>query len=236
MSSSGDTAFFKNVILESSSSLVNGLGIQTDGTNIYFNGTQISQSSDGYWAISGSNIYNVNSGNVSVGVNTSDITNTQFDYTFSIGQFSNIAFDPSQDNGKMFFRNDIVIDSITAQRIRLGRAAGNNNQGPNTISIGNNSGVYNQGERCLALGNDAGYSNQGDNAVSIGFRSGYIGQNTNSIAIGYESGNVAQSTLSTAIGYYCGNDNQGSQSVAIGNQSGQFSQNADSVAIGYLAG
>ena len=142
--------------------------------------------------------------------------------------------------------------SISSEKVKLGKNAGENNQGQNCVAIGElsgntdqkleavalgkSAGFQNQGDQSLSIGTQAGYENQGYLSVALGWQSGYSNQGNQSLAIGTQSGFLNQGDGSVGIGANSGGENQGDYSTAINASSGQFNQGNQAIAIGFAAG
>ena len=126
--------------------------------------------------------------------------------------------------------------TVGSTQIKLGKNAGNNDQGEYAVAIGFQAGYQFQGDNAIAIGQNAGHTNQGDNAIAIGQNAGHTNQGDNAIAIGYEAGKTNQGINAVAIGIQAGQTNQGSNAVAVGNLAGTTHQGTYAVAIGTNAG
>jgi hypothetical protein len=159
-----------------------------------------------YWDLSGSNLYN-NSG-TNVGINTNNPV----------------------------YEVDISGETrIQTTNVRIGRNAGDINQGIGAIAIGENAARNSQGSYAIAIGSFAG-NTQGNSAIAIGLQSGNILQRADTIAIGFQAAFNGQQSSGIAIGRQAGYTSQKIGAIAIGNIAGQSNQTNNAVAIGVSAG
>jgi len=154
------------------------------------------------------------------------------------GDSSFNVFGDSVMDGNLSFTNGYIGISQDTDfgPIRIGNAAGNQNQGNYSVAIGNNVGQTSQGTNSVALGNTAGQNSQGNDSVAIGQNAASYNQGQFSVAIGLLAGQTDQSNNSVAIGSSAGQSSQSDNCVAIGNFAGYTDQSGNSVAIGNSAG
>ena len=156
MSSSGDAIFPKNIIFRSSEEFSSTQGLVDYDSNLYYRGEKItSVTTPGYWNLEGSNIHNINTGNVG-------ISNTLTPYLLTLGTPYFIGFDDSSNS--MVFNDVINIKSTLNDK--------------NSIQIGYQAGNQDQGDSTVAIGNQAGYQGQNNYSVAIGYLAGRHGQQT----------------------------------------------------------
>ena len=127
------------------------------------------------------------------------------------------VFDKLDVSGINFTNGYIGISQdTTTGPIRIGNAAGNQNQGNYSVAIGNNAGNQNQGNETIAIGRNAGFTGQLSNGVAMGNGACEQGQGSGSVAIGQSACNAGQGSESVAIGYntVCAHD----YSVALGKE------------------
>ena len=208
---------------------------------VYLTSRYYSVSTVDNWAKSGTNIYNINGGNVAVGSNyTSPQAN--FDVSgqtllrtpiFRIGENAGLV-NQSTDSIAIGIQAGMSNQDVSA--VAIGFQAGMSNQGRNAVAAGYQAGMINQGVGTVAIGAQAGMSNQGINAIALGQEAGMSNQGVGGIALGYQAGQVSQGTFAIASGWQAGQNNQNANSVALGYQAGQNNQGTNSIAIGSQAG
>jgi hypothetical protein len=115
--------------------------------------------------------------------------------------------------------------------VAVGPAAGNIDQGTQSVAVGKNAGVVSQGANSVAVGNSSGFDNQGLSSVAVGLDAGRQRQGNNSVAIGNQSGFSLQGNNAVAVGNGAGSISQGTGSVAIGSQAGAGSQPANTIIL-----
>lgn len=160
---------------------------------------------------------------------------TNIDGNLSIPSL-NISQGINFENDDVRLGNAAGLNNQAALAIAIGNNAGQNNQGISAISIGTLAGVNNQKQDAIAIGNSAGADEQDPRSISIGNRAGNDTQLNDSIAIGNSAGENFQSEYAVAIGFEAGLALQDVGSVAIGAFAGENSQSKNAIAIGDKAG
>ena len=203
----GDTLFGKKIILQpsSESELNSSYGLQTDGSNLYFNNEQIGigssvpslQQVTEVGAITNETLYCNNS---SIAINAIDgggsiLANTMDTY-YHISRVAtvenNLEVQGTSDlvgevtvQDKIHFGGDIKLESnIFNSSIAIGSQAGKEMQSSESIAIGKNAGSSGQQMGSIAIGTGAGKTTQGTNSIAIGYGTGEVSQGSDSIAIG----------------------------------------------------
>ena len=97
------------------------------------------------------------------------------------------------------------------------------------IKLGRSAGQINQGSNAVAMGFFTGYTDQGTEATAVGAGAGQNQQGQYSTAIGRLAGNSTQGFGAVAVGYQAGQNNQGTNSIAIGNVAGFSGQPANTI-------
>ena len=143
----------------------------------------------------------------------------------------------TQDGKGMYYAgNVVVLGGLDDHTIRIGKEAGETDQGARAIAIGQGAGQSTQSSNAIAIGYQAGQDNQNTNAIAVGYQAGQNTQSVNAIAVGYQAGQDNQNTNAIAVGYQAGQESQSSNAITVGHQAGQSSQSSNTVAIGYQAG
>jgi len=120
--------------------------------------------------------------------------------------------------------------------VRIGYAAGQNQQKDYAVAIGYQSGILSQGIESVALGREAGYNTQGNNSTALGTSAGRFDQGQQSVAVGYEAATQGQGNISVAVGYRAGYQYQGNSAIAVGQYAGYQYQGNSAIAVGQYAG
>jgi ribosomal protein S5 len=121
---------------------------------------------------------------------------------------------------------------IRTTNVRIGRNAGELNQGTSSIAIGVQSGFQGQDVSSIAIGYGAGYFQQRSNAIAIGASAGATNQQSGAIAIGTFAGATGQQEFTVAIGENAGQSSQQGGAIAIGRVCACNSQGSNAIAIG----
>jgi hypothetical protein len=215
--------------------------MSSSSQKVYLTSRFYSVSTVDNWAKAGSNIYNINNGNVAVGSNYT-VPEANFDVSgqamfrtpiFRIGENAGLV---NQSTGSIAIGVQAGMSNQDVSAIAIGFQAGMSNQGFHSIAIGVQAGMSNQGRSTIAIGAQAGQFNQDITSIAIGQEAGQSNQAEGSIAFGYEAGQVRQGPLALAIGWQAGQNTQGTGAVAIGFQSGQNNQGLNAIAVGSQAG
>ena len=143
----------------------------------------------------------------------------------------------TQDGKGMYYAgNVVVLSGLDDHTIRIGKEAGETDQGARAIAIGQGAGQSTQSSNAIAIGYQAGQNTQSVNAIAVGYQAGQESQSSNAITVGHQAGQSSQSSNTVAIGYQAGQSSQGIHSIALGYQAGQKYQGSASIAIGSGAG
>lgn len=125
----------------------------------------------------------------------------------------------------------------TANRVLIGRLAGNNNCASEAVGIGYTALQTNGGIKAVAIGYNAGQNNSGNDCVSIGTSANRTNTGeTNIVSIGTGAGSYYSEANSVNIGYYAGYNRGSTNSVNIGYEAGRNGSGDYNVLIGYKAG
>jgi hypothetical protein len=118
----------------------------------------------------------------------------------------------------------------------IGRMAGFDNTGINSINIGTQTGRFNEGFNSINIGYYAGKYNQNQQAVNIGHQTGMYNKGYQAVNIGNKAGQYSKQNFNVNIGPYAGVNNDGYANINIGFESGQKTGADNSIHIGISAG
>ena len=190
------------------------------GNNTYLvGGDTLSLITSPFWAASGNNIYNTNSGNVGIHrINPAAMLdmpgpmNLDDTSSYQIHNLPVLRVGSPDANGdySSFSAGPVTgAPSNAAGSTFIGDSAGNNSQGIYNTFVGSRCGASNQAYNGLS----------GQNTY-VGALSGEISAGSGNSAVGYNAGNFSQGSYNVSLGSYAQYGSTGDDNVYIGDSTG----------------
>jgi len=216
----GNSELKKSIQFETTATPLDGLGLQSNGTGLYWNTTPVG--GGGSQTLQ----QTCDFGNTT----TTDINLTSA--TSSINYSANIIINGVAGLfGAVQIGQDPVLQPLGADSTNVGKKAGiNGHSGVRAVNIGFSAGENNCGSRSVNIGDEAGENNSGFGSVNIGTRAGDNGTGVGCIAIGGAAGLTAMTAGSVAIGYLTA-PTIGDAAVALGTLAGKDQMDDNSIVI-----
>lgn len=214
------------------------------GDTAYLVGADTLHVAKPYWALNGTGIYNLNTGNVGIHRQNPVVTldlpgpvNIDDSSAYRINYHPILSVSSLQPGAYWNAPGD-----MTYANLYVGDSAGNANTGTYTTCAGNFAGASCSGQYTSHFGYMAGYGSIGDDNTNFGAFAGLLntanpitGNATDNTCIGYSAGGSAGG-FNTSVGSSSGNIGVGDNNTFFGFATGVFNQGDGNCLFGSLAG